>query len=91
MEEIKYIIATYNINFLWFSSETFLMQNEKEFEKFAQRYIDEFNIPFWCQTRLDTFTDRNISFYKRLGYEIDECFHEPTTNPTYWLMIKNQI
>lgn len=39
-------------------------------------------------TFLETFTQRNISFYKRLGYKIAESFYEPTSNAEYWLMIR---
>ena len=40
-------------------------------------------------TYLETFKPRNISFYNRLGYEAVECFHEPTTDAEYWLMIRD--
>ncbi len=45
---------------------------------------DQLDVP----TYLETFTPRNISFYARLGYRAVECFHEPTTDAEYWLMIR---
>ncbi|WP_372366680.1 GNAT family N-acetyltransferase [Candidatus Uabimicrobium sp. HlEnr_7] len=39
-------------------------------------------------TYLETFTSRNISFYKRLNYQIAGCFREPITNLEYQLMIR---
>jgi hypothetical protein len=29
------------------------------------------------------------TFYKRLGYEVVDSFHEPTTDADYWLMIRD--
>ena len=43
---------------------------------------DSLNIP----TYLETFSPRSISFYNRIGYEVIDCFHEPTTDAKYWLM-----
>ena len=40
-------------------------------------------------TYLETFTPRNITFYNRIGYEVVERFHEPTTDADYWIMIRD--
>ncbi len=39
-------------------------------------------------TYLETFTPRNMSFYKKLGYQEIDSFYEPTTKANYWLMIR---
>ncbi len=39
-------------------------------------------------TYLETFTPRNMSFYQRLGYQVVDCFIEPTANSKYWLMLR---
>jgi len=39
-------------------------------------------------TYLETFTPRNMTFYKRLGYQEIKSFNEPTTKAEYWLMIR---
>ncbi len=39
-------------------------------------------------TYLETFTPRNMSFYKRLGYKEIKSFYEPTTKSDYCLMIR---
>ena len=39
-------------------------------------------------TYLETFTPRNMTFYKRLGYQDIKSFNEPTTKAEYWLMIR---
>ena len=46
---------------------------------------DRLGIP----TYLETYTPRNITFYNRLGYEAVKCFHEPTVDAEYWLMIRD--
>jgi len=66
-DEIKHLVKTYDFNFLWFSSETFLIRGKEEFTEFARRYKEEINLPFWCQTRLDTFTDENTRQLKEMG------------------------
>ena len=40
-------------------------------------------------TYLETFTQRNIKFYNRLGYKTIESFHEPKTDARYWLMLRD--
>jgi GNAT superfamily N-acetyltransferase len=45
---------------------------------------DSLNVP----TFLETFTQRNMTFYERLGYRSVQSFDEPTTKATYWLMIR---
>lgn len=67
MKEIKEIIKKNKINFIWFSSETFFARNDADFEKFAKRYIKEVNLPFWCQTRLDTFTNFKTKLLAKMG------------------------
>lgn len=39
-------------------------------------------------TYLETFTPRNMSFYKRFGYQVVDSFHEPVTGAEYWLMTR---
>ena len=48
---------------------------------------DSLKIP----TYLETFTPRNMSFYKRLGYHEIKSFAEPTVNARYWLMIREPV
>lgn len=39
-------------------------------------------------TFLETFTPRNMSFYRHLGYEAAASFLEPVTRTEYWIMIR---
>jgi len=45
---------------------------------------DAINAP----TYLETFTPRNMTFYKRLGYQEIKSFYEPITRAEYWLMVR---
>ena len=49
--------------------------------------IDSIKLP----TYLETFTPRNMSFYKRLGYSEAGSFIEPVTGATYWVMIREAV
>lgn len=35
---------------------------------------------------LETFGERSLRFYQRLGYETRHRFHEPVTDSPYWVM-----
>lgn len=65
----KEIIKNFNINCLWISSETLLALPIEKFKIFAERYKKEINLPFWCQTRLDSFTDEKIKLLKDMMCE----------------------
>jgi len=67
MSEVKHLVKKYKINFIWFSSETFFARDNKELEEFAKRYKKEVGLPFWCQTRLDTFTDFRTKLLAEMG------------------------
>ena len=41
-------------------------------------------------TYLETYTPRNMSFYKRFGYEAIADFHEPVTDARYWVMVRKR-
>ncbi len=55
-----------------------------ELLKSVLRKTDTINTP----TYLETFTPRNMTFYKRLGYQEIASFQEPTTKALYYLMIR---
>lgn len=66
-DESKEVIDRYKINFLYISSETLLAFPDDKFHAFAERYIQDINLPFWCQTRLDSFTEEKTSLLKQMG------------------------
>lgn len=60
MDELKFQIETYKADYVYFNSETFFAMEESNLEEFAKRYAVEIGLPFWCQTRIETITDRKI-------------------------------
>jgi len=66
-EELNYLVKKYRITFLSFQSETFLAAPLKQFRIFAERYKKEINLPFTCQSRLDTFTDEKTKLLVEMG------------------------
>jgi anaerobic magnesium-protoporphyrin IX monomethyl ester cyclase len=66
-DEMKYLIKEFDINFLWMGSETFLGLSLEKFEKFSKRYKEEIDLPFHCQTRLDTFTEEKTKLLVDMG------------------------
>jgi len=45
---------------------------------------DPLGVPTW----LETFTQRNMSFYRGLGYKAAASFMEPLTRTEYWIMVR---
>lgn len=58
IEELKYQIKKYNADYLYFNSETFFARKEDTIEEFAKVYATEIRLPFWCQTRVETITEK---------------------------------
>lgn len=59
IEEIKYYILHYGLNYVYFTSETFLSMPNDEFERFVDLYKD-IGLPFWIQTRPETIKEERI-------------------------------
>jgi len=58
-EEIEEYIRKYEINYIYFNSETFLAMGENEFDEFIAMYR-KIKLPFWMQTRIETLTEKRI-------------------------------
>jgi len=67
IKEMKYLVKKHNLNFIWISSETFLAGSIEELQRFARRYKEEINLPFWCQTRIDTFLKTKVDILYNMG------------------------
>lgn len=64
ISELKYYSERYKADYIYFNSETFFTKNDKEMNEFAQAYSNEINLPFWCQTRIETITETRIKILK---------------------------
>lgn len=66
INEIRFYISRYQINYFYFVSETFLAIPDRRFDEFVERYSD-INVPFWFNTRPETITDRRMKKLKQIG------------------------
>jgi len=67
-KELKYIIPKFNIEYIFFVTDTMLAMSEKEFDKFCEMY-SEFKLPFWFNTRPETITERRAKKLKEIGLD----------------------
>jgi hypothetical protein len=65
-QEIEYYIKQYNVEYLYLNSETFLSMSLAKMRDFAQAY-SSFRLPFWCQARIETITEKKIEILKEMG------------------------
>jgi len=61
--ELDYQIKTHNPEFIYFSSETLLTAN---FDKLYEKYM-EYKIPFWCQTHVNTITEKRVKMLRDMN------------------------
>ena len=65
--DTKKIIAEFDIDFLWLSAESLLSMPMAKFKEFAERYKKELGLPFYCQSRLDTFSEEKTKMLAEMG------------------------
>jgi len=66
-EELLYYKNVAKTQYLYFWADTFLAMPNRYFEEFSEMYASEIGLPFWCQTRPETFTEERVSGLKRMG------------------------
>ncbi len=67
-EEMRYHMAQFPVSFFYFNSETFLTMPLEKLEEFAEMY-SEFQLPFWCQTRIETISQDKVKILKQMNCE----------------------
>jgi len=65
-EELRFQITKHSPEFLYFSSETFLAMPMLTLETLAKIYT-QYNLPFWCQTHVDTITKRRAEILRSMN------------------------
>ena len=65
-QELRHLYNTFNVEYFYFCSDTFLVMSDKEFDEFAEVY-NEFRLPFWIQTRPETIKMKHIELLKEIG------------------------
>lgn len=67
MDELKYQIEKYKVDYIYFNSETFFARREDIIEEFGKAYIAEIGLPFWCQTHVETITERRVKLLANMN------------------------
>lgn len=60
IDELKYQSDRYAANYIYFNSETFFARKEDDIDLFAKEYAAKVGLPFWCQTRIETITEKRV-------------------------------
>jgi radical SAM superfamily enzyme YgiQ (UPF0313 family) len=53
--------------YLFFWADTFLALSNQYLEELAEMYISEISLPFWCQTRPETLSEKRVQILKKMG------------------------
>ena len=64
--EIEQYVEEYNIEYLFFISETFLGIPDKRFREFCEMY-KSIRLPFWFNTRPETLKEKKIEMLEEIG------------------------
>ena len=64
--ELKEVTGRYDVRFVLFMDDTFILQ-DKWLEEFMARYRTEIGLPFWCQMRADLVTDEKAALFRDAG------------------------
>lgn len=67
IDELKYQIERYKADYIYFNSETFFARKEEHIEKFGKEYASKIGLPFWCQTRIETITERRVKILEAMN------------------------
>lgn len=67
IDELKFQINKFKIDYIYFNSETFLVRKENYLEEFAELYAKHIGLPFWCQTRIETINERKIKILEDMN------------------------
>jgi radical SAM superfamily enzyme YgiQ (UPF0313 family) len=62
--EMEFLVKKHNPDYINFNAESFLAIPIEELRKLAKMYKEKIDIPFWCQTRLETITDEKVAILK---------------------------
>lgn len=66
IEEIRYLFNEYKPDLFYMVDDSFLARPEEELEEFTKNY-QEFKVPFWMNTRLETVNSRKMELLKEMN------------------------
>lgn len=64
--ELKHLIKKHNAEYVYFSSDNFLVNSDEMFDRFVEMYRN-INLPFWIQSRAETITPYRAKKLKEIG------------------------
>lgn len=67
IEELQYHIERYKADYIYFNSETFFARKEEDIEEFGREYAAKIALPFWCQTRIETITEKRVKILEDMN------------------------
>jgi len=66
LRELRFYKYEMKAEYLYFWADTFFSWSRGEFDTFAELY-KEIDLPFWCQTRVETVTKENLEKLESIG------------------------
>lgn len=66
IQELKEVISRYDVRFVLFMDDTFILQ-DPWLREFMARYKAEVGLPFWCQVRANLVTEEKVALFKEAG------------------------
>ena len=74
VQELHYAIDHYGAEYIYFSSETFMLGNPEKYRLFMQKYEKEIHLPFWCEARVqELLQDGYAEMLKNAGIDRISC------------------
>lgn len=67
INELRFQVSKHNPNYLYCSTENFFSRPKEHIKELAERYQKEINLPFWCESRVETITPENVALLKQMG------------------------
>ena len=64
--ELSELVRLHDAEYVYFTSDTFILFTDKEFEEFCEMY-SRYRLPFWIQTRAETITEYRVKKLAELG------------------------
>lgn len=65
-KELLFYKEEMGAEYLYFWADTFFTWQKDDFKKFAKLY-QEINLPFWCQTRIETVNEEKLKMLRDIG------------------------
>ncbi len=66
LDELGYQVEKHKADYIYFNSETFFARKEEELNEFARGY-KKIGLPFWCQTRIETITEKRVKMLEDMN------------------------